>query len=85
MRTYKLATRKFDVLDTVKCNQCGRIVSINDLDPDPYHINQFHAFEILGGYGSEFDYQKVNFDICDDCLQRMIVTMQVPPDIEQVF
>jgi hypothetical protein len=85
MQTFKFENKPIKYLSTVTCNNCGKHIEIDDLDPDPSLPNMFQSFEISGGYGSRFDYEKVTFDLCDECLSKIIDAFVIPAETETLF
>lgn len=50
------------------CDVCGREFSADDME-----IQEFHHIRFTGGYGSVFgDGTRVECDICQHCLEKMI-------------
>jgi len=85
MQTFKFINKPEKIISAVTCNNCGRHAEIDDLDPDPSVPNMFHSFEFEGGYGSEFDYERITFDLCDDCLIKIFDKFEVPVETETLF
>ena len=50
------------------CDFCGKKERPSGLGIDDTAITEFH---IVFGYGSKFDTEIWNFDICDDCAERL--------------
>lgn len=85
MQTFKFINKPEKVISTVTCNYCGKHLEISDLDPEPYLPATFQSFEFEGGYGSEFDYERISFDLCDDCLSRLFEKFLIPVETETLF
>jgi hypothetical protein len=54
------------------CNQCGRVFDIWDTQAN---------FSIRGqlGYGTKYDGERLELDLCCDCMERLIGTCVIPP------
>jgi hypothetical protein len=85
MQTFKFENKPIKYLSSVTCNNCGKHVEIDDLDPDPSLPNMFQSFEFEGGYGSQYDYQKVTFDLCESCIAKLFQSFIISPEIETSF
>lgn len=62
------------------CNFCGKSASNNDI-----MFCDITEIEILPGYGSKFDGDEIQIDICDDCLEKLIGSMLIKPTIEEML
>ena len=85
MQTFKFINKPEKVISTVTCNYCGKHLEISDLDPEGLFPSTMHSFEFEGGYGSEFDYERITFDLCDDCLIKIFDKFEVPVETETLF
>ena len=85
MQTFKFINKPEKILHTITCNMCGKHTEISDLDPEMLLPSTFQSFEFEGGYGSEFDYEKITFDLCDDCLLKIFKKFVVPVETETLF
>jgi hypothetical protein len=69
----------------VTCNKCGESRELKengnwyDSDEDLF-ANDIHNFSLGFGYGSRFDMDHWDFDLCDNCLDSIIKTFKYPPD-----
>lgn len=58
-----------------QCDRCGEIIEYEaDLKGTEYFLkNKCWSITLpRGGYPSKFDGQKINFDVCDNCLYEII-------------
>lgn len=85
MQTFKFVNKPDKVISTVTCNNCGKHLEISDLDPEAFFPSIMHSFEFEGGYGSEFDYERITFDLCDDCLIKIFSKFEIPVETETLF
>ncbi len=69
---------------TVICNKCGTTQVNGEWSPpseDEYYLsNDIHNINLGFGYGSRFDMENWNFDLCDNCLESLVKTFKYPPD-----
>lgn len=68
------------------CNKCGKIYS-HDVENDPkasiYTFDaNIHSITIEHKYGNVNDGIKLNFELCQDCLNELIGSFVVEPYIE---
>jgi hypothetical protein len=72
-----------DVEHKITCNCCGReYIFTGDKSDDYYYPNQFHNILIPLEYGSKFDtynITNIEFDICDECLEKFMKTFKYNP------
>jgi len=69
--------RKTVVVETVKdiiCNACGAVIGVNE-----YGVRQEHlSIEKRWGFGSAFDGEIHNIDICMPCYEKWLAGMKIP-------
>ena len=63
MREYKVSMQEEKVLSRVVCNGCGREIPLDSAD-------HFHG-EKTWGYFSEKDCRQDQFDLCEECYDKM--------------
>lgn len=56
----------------ITCNFCGKLHNGDDIDMEP-----ITEFEISPGYGSRYDCERYQLDICDDCLEELLHKLKV--------
>lgn len=61
------------VLDIV-CNGCGK-----SFVPD--YANTMQEFNLSFNYGSQWDGYKLNFDLCEICLEKIVCNFKIPPQV----
>ena len=68
MINYKEVQKTEQEMASIKCDICGKVYDADDLE-----IQELHHIDFRGGYGSVFgDGTRVNCDICQHCLHKMI-------------
>jgi hypothetical protein len=81
MRNYtiqkKQVVQEEEILENVICNMCG-----SKQDP---HVGNCTDITINFGYGSKYDGDKWEFDLCDDCLDNIKNQMKIHPTIKSMF
>ena len=50
------------------CNMCGRSEKIDKFNQTKTY---FHSFSDTVGYGSPHDGEKIEFHLCDECLEEL--------------
>jgi hypothetical protein len=86
MRFYREGTKLVNYLSLVKCNQCGKEFSNAEeefYDSEEIVPDVVHQFKISFGYGSKFDGNSIQFDLCDECLEKLKNSFVVPTKIER--
>lgn len=68
-------------LIAIICNMCGNRYENNRM----FQANEVQNFQIAFGFGSFHDGQVWQFDLCDTCLDRLIVGFKVEPIIQYSF
>jgi hypothetical protein len=74
--------RKFEYIDeSVTCNKCGKekILSGEKFQRE-VQANKFQSFDCSFGYGSHYDMENWEFDLCEDCLEEIVKTFKIVPD-----
>ncbi|MED3562401.1 hypothetical protein [Bacillus xiapuensis] len=67
------------------CNKCGGFHELKEngnwYESDvELFANDIHNISLGFGYGSKFDTEHWNFDLCDNCLEDVIKTFKYVPD-----
>ena len=57
------------------CNRCGKL----EQNADSFTENGFHNFGVNFGYGSKYDTDQWEFDLCEDCLFEVVKDFKVAP------
>lgn len=60
-----------------QCNKCGKKISKNNYEG----LNLMHLFKISFKYGSKYDMEQWNYNLCEDCLLELISSFIIPPEI----
>jgi len=85
MRTYnEVEETRVDIdykLTSVTCNKCGvsEDRNVGDFSDDGYDDN-FASFRTHFGYGSRYDNERWQFDLCEGCLTELVKTFAVVPE-----
>jgi hypothetical protein len=86
MRFYREGTKIVEYLSLVKCNMCGAEFSNGEeefYDSENIIPDVIHQFKVSFGYGSKFDGVSIQFDLCDDCLEKIFKSFVVPVDTKR--
>jgi ribosomal protein L32 len=70
---------KKEVVDSFICNNCGESFHAKHIAMDYYENSQIHNFVTSFHYGSKYDCESINFDLCEKCLLEMIKKFKVKP------
>lgn len=80
MRRYIAVKKEKEIMEQeiaeIICNQCGNEIERNVPEPVVLHVN--HRW----GYGSKFDMENHQFDLCEECYEKFIAGFQVPVEME---
>lgn len=68
MRKYKKELQEKEVVDKICCNQCGELVDEESA----------HQFKLNFGYYSNRDLERWDFDLCENCLEKVVGNFKVP-------
>lgn len=79
MRKYKKIKKEIVVkeLKSVICNKCGRK---EKADYDGLDTGNISNIELSFGFGSKFDLEQWEMDICDECLEEWVSEFKHKPD-----
>jgi hypothetical protein len=75
-------TIKKEIPVSVTCNKCGNS-KVLDGEEDyerQWKLEKFQSFFLSFGYGSKFDMEDWEFDLCEKCLVDFIRTFKHLPD-----
>jgi hypothetical protein len=61
----------------ITCNRYGITKAITDLG---FEEDQFHAVELIFGYGSNYDTEKWEFKLCEECIVEYVKTFKHQPN-----
>lgn len=64
------------VSETITCNKCGNSVT---QEQRGFESDYYQNINLHFGYGSSFDMETWNFDICEDCLVEFVKTFKHVP------
>jgi hypothetical protein len=74
--------RKLEYIDeSVICNKCGKeeVLSGEKFQRE-VQSNKFQSFDCSFGYGSNYDMENWEFDLCEDCLEEIVKSFKIVPD-----
>lgn len=76
MREYEIkeVTKKEELLTKITCNQCGKESEETTFDPC------IKSFSVGFGYGSIFDMERWCFELCEDCLIKLVSQFKHVPE-----
>lgn len=75
MKKQREVTIRTKELDYVMCNLCG-----GEVKKDAFgHFEEYLSIEKQWGYGSEYDGETHNIDICHECYKKFLATLEIPP------
>jgi hypothetical protein len=64
----------------VICNKCGTTQDLFGEDYErEWQANEFQSLSCYFGYGSRYDMESWQFDLCEDCLTELIKTFKFVP------
>ena len=70
--------------EEIICNRCGKTHKINHNDDQDFvYQNQFQNIALYFYYGLKRDTQRVEFELCDDCIDEIISGFKYPPEINE--
>ena len=75
MRKHRETTAKILVIDRIICNKCGEDIPKNELEYHHEHIR----IEKEWGYGSGFDGETHEIDLCHECYEEIICMLKIKP------
>jgi hypothetical protein len=70
MKDYKVIETQEKVPVNYKCDRCG-VFSEDGFNP------YIETFKIQWGYGSNFDLEEWEFDLCEDCIKEKLQDVNV--------
>lgn len=65
-------------LKGIVCNCCGKT-------SEPHYIDSTQQFRLGFGYGSKYDCETWEFDLCEECLEKFVRGFKVTPQISEMF
>ena len=71
MREYVQVPSFTETLVSVSCDRCGRKAT------DEIDAQAIEPIKIMWGYGSKFDLECWEFDLCDTCLEEITKDIRV--------
>jgi hypothetical protein len=76
MKTYtqQEITKQENILDAVFCNMCGKVLYPNQ--------EEYQDFYISWGYLSHHDRENWYFELCENCLEKIVLKFIIPMDVE---
>lgn len=63
-------------MDKLTCNKCSKVCS----DTEGYEANLFHYFKLTFHYGSDHDFEKWKYNLCEQCVLGFVSTFNIEPD-----
>lgn len=66
---------------SVTCNKCGKLKVLEGEDyTREWQANEFQSMHCSFGYGSGYDQERWQFDLCEDCLTDIVREFKIVPD-----
>jgi hypothetical protein len=77
MKTYKEITKKEKIIDNIYCTKCGKDIKISDLVSK---LEMIYGCTVIMkyGYGSKNDGTVIQFELCDECAEKIIKDFTYP-------
>lgn len=63
-------------MDKLTCNKCSKECDHNK----NYDVNLYHHFKVMFHYGSDHDFEKWKYNLCEQCVLEFVSTFQIEPD-----
>ena len=83
MKEFKTVEKTVEELAALTCNKCGCTKPVNEDSLEGIAASQeYQSFNLHFGYGSKFDDQVWEFDLCDNCLEEFVGTFAIKPEIK---
>jgi N-acetylglucosamine-6-phosphate deacetylase len=64
-----------NIIKSIKCDFCQKTNNESILGNDNGVFEGFIDFSIEGGFGSKFDMERYDIDICDECFENKILKL----------
>ena len=72
MKKFKIKKIEQEILKKTICDRCGQTHSAND-----WYGPEILSFKQNFGYGSKYDQDVIDFDLCEECLFSILVNSGV--------
>ncbi|RYI30559.1 hypothetical protein EVU96_09085 [Bacillus infantis] len=82
MRTKKLTTIEKTILlpESITCNKCGKKAEISGDEYDrEFQSNVFQSIKLQFAYGSKYDMDVWEFDLCEECVTDYVSSFKYKP------
>ena len=63
---------------SITCNMCGKSYTYKD----EYFAHDITTINVQFGYGSKVDMENWEFDLCDDCLEKIVDKFIYKPKVK---
>jgi len=71
-----------DELISASCNKCGKLVKSHTSGyENDWYINNLHSITLSFGYGSIWNKEEWDFDLCERCLKEFVMSFKIPVKI----
>jgi len=82
MKTYKKIKKKIieKKIQSITCNGCGKKV-----EGEYSEMSKIESFSHTFGYGSKRDGDKVEFDLCEKCVDRIFKQFKIQPITKKIY
>lgn len=78
MREYKEKSITNKVNTKVVCNGCGMTFDLEKNDMEEWQFTCMHPFQVYFGYSERNYPHKWEFDLCEDCIEKIVSQFKVP-------
>jgi hypothetical protein len=73
--------KKESVPSSVTCNKCGKSQKLHGEDYQRnWQAGKYQSFYCSFGYGSSYDMERWDFDLCESCLTDLVHTFKIVPN-----
>lgn len=81
MRGFIKKKTEIDFCNSAICNKCGKKFEYDEGLCG--WQNLVHKFVIKFAYGSKYDYERWDFDLCEDCIEEIVSTFKIPVEVNE--
>ena len=81
MQVFKERNVTHELVEEVKCNQCGHVMQRDDFGYIEDHLSANKTW----GYGSPLDGETHAFDLCHSCYSNLLESFKIPPKVSAGF
>ena len=75
MKTLRSVSIEKKEIDELICNQCKKAFKNSIESP----VMRIHSFEVSFRFGGKYSLEKVQFELCEDCLSELFDSFEIEP------